>query len=170
MSERHGPIPDSYWVVPGRLLAGAYPGAASDDAAGARLALFREAGVGSFIDLTEVGEYRLSPYAALAAELGMTHTRFPIRDAGCPTTAEMREILDTIDRELARGTTVYVHCFGGIGRTGTVVGCHLVRHGQTPAKALESIAAWREGTPAGDRASPETPQQKAFILCWTEPR
>ncbi len=166
--ERPGPIPDSYWVVPERLLAGEYPGAASNDAAEAKLALFHEAGVDGFVDLTEAGEYGLSPYAALAAELGMTHTRLPIRDVSCPTVGEMREILDTIDSEVALGKTLYVHCYGGIGRTGTVVGCHLVRHGQAPEEALESIAAWRKGTPDGHRPSPETPAQRAFILGWTE--
>lgn len=34
---------------------------------------------------------------------------------------------------LAAGQTVYVHCYGGIGRTGTVVGCWLVRHGLSGA-------------------------------------
>jgi hypothetical protein len=169
VSERQGPIPDSYWVVPGRLLAGEYPGAASDDEAKAKLELFREAGVDGFIDLTEAEEYALRPYAGLAAELGMTHARFPVPDFGCPTADEMREILDTIDGELARGKTLYVHCYGGIGRTGTVVGCHLVRHGSSLAQALESIAAWRKGTPDSFRESPETPQQKAFIRAWTEP-
>jgi protein-tyrosine phosphatase len=169
MSERQGPIPDSYWVVPGRLLAGEYPPAPYDDAAEEKLALFHEAGVNGFIDLTEAGEKRLNPYAALVVELGMSHTRFPIRDGGCPTVDEMREILDAIDSELARGRTLYVHCYGGIGRTGTVVGSHLVRHGQAPEEALESIAAWRKGTPDGDVASPETPPQKAFILGWSEP-
>ena len=80
MTERQGPIPDSYSVIPGRLLAGAYPGATSDAAAAAKLALFREAGVHGFIDLTEADEYHLNPYATLAAELGMTHVRFPIED------------------------------------------------------------------------------------------
>jgi protein-tyrosine phosphatase len=163
VSERQGPIPNSYWVVPGRLFAGPYPGAA-------KLALFHEVGVDGFIDLTEAGEYGLSPYAAQAAGLGMTHTRSPIGDFGCPTIEQMREILDTIDRELACDRTLYVHCYGGIGRTGTVVGCHLVRHGAEPPAALESIAAWREGTPDGYRDSPETQEQRAFVLGWTEPR
>ena len=29
-ASRQPPIPDSYWVVPGRLLAGEYPGARSE--------------------------------------------------------------------------------------------------------------------------------------------
>ena len=41
----------------------------------------------------------------------------------------MTRILDDVDAALADGGAVYVHCWGGIGRTGTVVGCWLVRHG-----------------------------------------
>ena len=41
----------------------------------------------------------------------------------------LKHILDEIDGAILNGKTVYVHCLGGIGRTGTVVGCYLVRHG-----------------------------------------
>jgi protein tyrosine phosphatase len=40
-----------------------------------------------------------------------------------------QNVLDFIDAELAAERPVYVHCFGGIGRTGTVVGCWMIRHG-----------------------------------------
>ena len=47
-----------------------------------------------------------------------------------------------VDDALGEGRTVYVHCWGGIGRTGTVVGCWLVRHGLTGRGALDQIADW----------------------------
>jgi protein-tyrosine phosphatase len=83
-----------------------------------------------------------------------------------PTTDEMDNILETIDRALEASETVYVHCYGGIGRTGTVVGCYLARHGTPGDKALELIAHWREGTPDGWRTSPETRDQRAMVLNW----
>lgn len=33
MTPIHRPIPDSYWVVPGKLLAGEYPGSKTDKVA-----------------------------------------------------------------------------------------------------------------------------------------
>lgn len=54
------PIPDSYWVYRGSLLAGEYPGSPDDDEAIRNLRSFLEAGVNVFIDLTEEGE--LEPY------------------------------------------------------------------------------------------------------------
>jgi protein-tyrosine phosphatase len=63
---------------------------------------------------------------------------------------------------------VYVHCFGGIGRTGTVVGCYLVRHGADAETALAEIARRRQGTPDGYRRSPETNEQRQFVLTWRD--
>lgn len=171
-SER--PIADSYWVQPGRLLAGEYPGARDNAQARARLARLLDAGITAFVDLTELDEYGLNPYVPLLAELAsetgtmLTHRRAAIRDMGTPTHSRMVEILDLIDELLARGENVYVHCFGGIGRTGTVVGCHLVRNGMMGEQALAQIARWRAGTPDGHRASPETERQRRLVLSWYE--
>ena len=40
----------------------------------------------------------------------------------------MLAVLDAIDIALCEGHGVYIHCWGGVGRTGTVVGCWLKRH------------------------------------------
>jgi hypothetical protein len=169
---RETPIPDSYWVWAGRLLAGEYPGSKSDAAAREKLRRFLDAGVTFFLDLTVEGESGLRPYAALlreeAAATGRSaiHRRMPIRDGGTPAPAEMTGILDTIDAALGDGHTVYVHCWGGIGRTGTVVGCYLVRHGLGGRQALAEIARLRQGTPDGDRQSPENDRQEQMVLDW----
>ena len=148
-----------YWVEEGRFLAGPYPGSSDT------LARLRELGVTLFIDLTEPGEYGLLPYEAhLAHE--MRTIRKPIRDFTAPSPAKMREILDLIDAELAAGGVVYVHCYGGVGRTGTVVGCYLVRNGTPPEQAIEAIARLRHKTRDAHRASPESEEQRALIASW----
>jgi hypothetical protein len=53
-----------------------------------------------------------------------------------------------------------------VGRTGTVVACHLVRRGAAADVALASIAEWRRATPDGSRASPETTEQRLFVERW----
>jgi protein-tyrosine phosphatase len=61
----------------------------------------------------------------------------------------------------------YVHCWGGIGRTGTVVGCWLVaREGLTTDAALQRIAELRKDTPDRGLGSPETKLQRRFVLQW----
>jgi len=168
------PIPDSYWVEPGHFLAGEYPGAREEDAALAKVGALLDAGVTLFVDLTEAGEYNLRPYWPLVQQLAgergerVEHRRLSIPDMGTPSVDTMRLILDTIDGVLAAGETVYVHCFGGIGRTGTVVGCYLVRHGMEGATALATIAQRRQGTPDGHKRSPETDAQRVLVITWQD--
>ncbi len=170
------PSSNSYWVVPGRLAAGEYPGAWRVADAVARLKSLMEAGIDHFIDLTQSGE--LSSYFYIAEEqarrLGRTvgWERHPIVDVSVPHSPEqMAEILDSIDNALDDGKTVYVHCWGGAGRTGTVTGCWLVRHGRTGDEALSQIAEWWRDVEKSRRhnRSPETPEQRAYVRNWVEP-
>jgi len=159
------PTPESYWVETG-LLSGKYPVPPHDARSTVRLSLLQTAGVTLFLDLTQ--EHELEAYAHLV-DGGALHVRMPIRDMDVPTPEEMRRILDLIDRELAREGTVYVHCWGGAGRSGTVVGCWLVRHGLDGEAALARIAALRADSPALRRNSPETDAQRAMVREWREP-
>ena len=166
---RH-PIEDSYWVQPGRLLAGEYPGHLDEARARDKVRRLIAAGVTSFLDLTEEGE--LNPYDELAraeaARLGRSvkHRRMPIPDVCVTDDNGMTAILDVLDAALASGEVVYVHCYGGIGRTGLVIGCHLARHGTPGPAAIAQIAEWRRTTPDGHRESPQTPDQGAMVRRW----
>jgi hypothetical protein len=71
-----------------------------------------------------------------------------------------------LDAALAAGETVYLHCWGGTGRTGTAVGCHLVRHGMSGDQALQQIKDWLYDTPKRGRSSPETTEQRRLVLNW----
>ena len=166
---------ECYWVIPGKLLAGEYPAHVEDEDAGARLDSLLNAGIDTFIDLTELDE--LATYAPLleerAARRGaqVQYERFPIVDFGLPERGRMRSILDRIDEALAADHKVYLHCWGGVGRTGMSVGCYLVRHGMTGSQAIQQIAEWWLSMPKHmwSPHSPETVEQVQFILDWHEP-
>ncbi len=167
------PIPESYWVRPGQFLAGEYPGTAYyPELTRKRLDSFLAAGFNTFIDLTSPGE--IAPYEPLLREqasyysLPTQYTRFPINDFGLPNPQQMTAILNAIEDSLAAGRKTYLHCYGGIGRTGTVVGCYLVRRGLSGQQALDQLAAWWKSVPKSSRYphSPETFQQEQFIREW----
>jgi hypothetical protein len=155
------PLPhdDCYWVWPGHLLAGAYPAPHVD--------LLLAAGVDAFIDLTQAPQ-PIARYAAALAGRARWHG-FAITDYAVPGRALMRDIVDTLDAELARGARVYLHCHAGVGRTGTAVGCWLVEHGVAPIDALALIAHKRAHLRRLGLSpqSPETEAQRAFVRQWS---
>jgi protein-tyrosine phosphatase len=164
------PIPELYVVQPDQLLAGNYPNTFGEEGGRAKLRHLLEGGVTFFVDLTEEGE--LEPYTSLlekeASVLGITveHRRMPIPDFDVPTVTEMEETLDTIDAALAAGHVVYVHCHFGLGRTGTVAGCYLVRHGIDGEQALQELTRLRQGTRFQGMSSPVTHQQRQMVRDW----
>lgn len=174
----HQDISRSYWVLPYRFMAGAYPGAKDVITAEYKLSGLIGAGIHSFINLMEPGETnyhgkQFTPYEALAREMahlrgqGVMCYNYPIQDGKVPSRQRMKDILDTIDFDIKRGWRVYVHCWGGLGRTGTVVGCWLRRHGYDyGTHPINLIEYWRRGLSTHDRLSPETQCQYAFINDW----
>lgn len=167
------PIPGSYWVVPGRFLAGEYPASTRGEAGltRARLAAFLDAEFDYYVDLTCPGE--LPPYQPALEELArgrlaVSCLRSPIPDKGLPASGQMAALLEAIDAALGAGRKVYLHCWGGIGRTGTTVGCWLVRGGLSGESALARLTELYR-TSEQSRIfprSPEMPEQRAFVLGW----
>lgn len=168
---------NSYWVIPGSLLAGEYPAKPSLPATRDKLAAYLLHGISAFLDLTESSE-PLQPYEHVLRDLSRRsgidclYRRMPIRDVDVPSGPQaMRAILDQIkDWRLQQGRTVYVHCWGGVGRTGTVVGCHLVENGWTGKTALERLESlWLQMGKEKRQRKPQTPETRAqrdYVLNW----
>jgi hypothetical protein len=171
------PFTRSYWVVPGKFLAGAYPGNPYETKAEEKLRSFLDAGIRCFVDLTSPEDENLFGQALVpyrdfiekvsAGRFKIQYNRLSILDMDVPTQKQMRKILDTIDEAVFSDIPTYVHCLGGFGRTGTVVGCWLVRHGIGQREAvIELIRKLRRNDPQADRESPQTGEQRRFILEW----
>lgn len=171
MSSQQPPLPNSYWVEPGRILAGEYPAAGSEEATLDRLRRLLAAGIDCFIDLTEPGEldsyeeFLPGPYARDP----VVYLRKPIRDHGLPESAEqMQEILDELEAALAEGRCIYLHCRAGIGRTNLVAGCWFASAGGGGEAALVRLNERWQSSPRSQSwpTVPETEAQADYVRDW----
>lgn len=168
------PIEESYWVDPGKLLAGGYPAGWNKKHVRELLTQLLRGGITFFVDFTEEGEKRLITYQPLlyeaTAKVGVSaeYRRLPIRDFDVPDTAQMRQILGTLEKAIAQDHTIYIHCYAGIGRTGTVAGCYLVEQGMSGQEALVELARLRKDTPFWASQVPVTNEQRTMVLHWAE--
>jgi ADP-ribosyl-[dinitrogen reductase] hydrolase len=155
------PLSRSYWVLPGKLLAGGYP-----DAEGGGPDALLAAGIDGFLDLTAPGEAAAEYGGSLAAagrERRVEIARASIGDMSADRGA-VDQALRELDRLLTSGRSVYLHCMGGLGRTGTVIGSFLVEKGLVPADgAVELIAALRSQTDTPSSQSPQTEEQRRLV-------
>ncbi len=170
-------IPGAYWADPGRLLAGPYPG--EYDLASTRHNLQRllGAGIRTVVNLMQAREENhdaegRSRYASeleyMARRIGVDCEwwRYEIHDMSIPDSAGMDAILGRIDDSLSRGRPVYAHCWGGRGRTGTVVGAYLIERGlASPDDFVDVIGALRRKP---DQPSPETREQIEFVRSYAK--
>nr|BAL53513.1 dual specificity protein phosphatase [uncultured Chloroflexota bacterium] len=170
METLNKPIENAYWVVEGHFLAGEHPFHGSEEESHRRLQAFFEAGFEAFFDLTMPDER--PSYRAKLQELASQYRRpvayyaFPIPDFGVLSYEEMCQLLDVLEGTLQRGLRTYLHCLGGIGRTGMVVGCYLVRRGLSGAEALQELQRRWQSVPKSrfHPDSPESEAQRQFVL------
>ena len=167
-------IPQHYTIEEGKLYGGEYPGALTAAAAKDRLRSLIAMGVRTFIDLTAPAD-GMMPYeelfAELSSELGapLRRINLPMPDMRVPPEATMRDIMDTIRKSIEQAPAVYVHCWGGIGRTGTVAGCWLRECGYDADAALARVQQLYSSQMAKARIHPEAPQtaeQRSYVRHW----
>lgn len=157
---------NAYWVSPNKFMAGEYPGHSYNAMqTPRRLEALLKAGVRTFIDLTQANE-RASYEPVLRERAGyygveIQYHRFSIGDFDTPSAQNMRAILATIHNALSQNNMPYVHCWAGMGRTGTVVGCYFVERGMSGAEALIKVNKLCYYAP-----SPQTKGQKEFVRGW----
>ena len=167
---QYRPLNQSYYTGIPHVYAGEYPGDKYGEKAETKIRQMHHFSVRHFIDLTEEGE--LNPYAHLLSS-DSTHTRFPIRDVSVPDSLdEVHRLIGKI-MELSNRDDgyVYIHCWGGVGRTGTFVGCLLAEDMETPtfdAVMKRLRCQFSEMPKSAHRVTPETKEQETFIKEYIE--
>ena len=146
--------------------AGEYPVWDWDDSIGRmQIQLFTDFGINFFIDLTESGE--MPPYAQFLSP-SIERYRLHIPNRGTPAAVEdVVRLFQVIECTLSDKpfTNIYIHCLGGVGRTGTIVACYYIYFKQMAAD--EALAEMRRMFSSHERAvwmsAPETEAQIDFI-------
>lgn len=162
----------SYCVIPNQLYAGAIPASEDITITEDKIKHLKELGIALIINLMESDERNydgklFSDYTGIAAQQGIVVSRIPIPDLSVPSSSQMREILDLINQSILDDQKVYIHCWGGIGRTGTVVGCYLIENKfATKENVFNQIQELKSQSDLADRFSPETDAQMDFVLGW----
>jgi protein tyrosine phosphatase len=164
--------------VPAKLLAGGYPGSEDPIELERNLKGLIQAGIRHVISLIEPQEYNrphdpFPPYVdhmesiAQKLKISVTFDQVSIKDFSVPTERQMVRILNQIDMCIKYDKPVYVHCWGGKGRTGTVIGCYLARHGFAAGNdVIEMIKKLRKNTEDCSDRSPETGAQFDMAINW----
>jgi len=149
-----------------RVWAGEYPVWEWEQSAGMRqLKLFTDFGINCFLDLTENSE--MPPYAPFLPD-NIGRCSFPIRNCSIPDSVRrVADLFRNIDEVLANRPDVklYIHCVGGVGRTGMMVACYYIYF--KGMSADEALAEMRRRFAAHGRSAwmtaPETEAQVNFI-------
>jgi protein-tyrosine phosphatase len=173
------PFERSYWVLPNKLLAGELPSTKTESSKLEKIQGLLDCNIDVVINLMEevevdyndevIEDYSLILYEEAAKRNKKINIyRYPVKDLSIPTVNQMVAILNKIDEQIAVGKKVYIHCWGGVGRTGTVIGSYLIRHGYAqPDNVIDTINYLKRTTTISQRDSPETEEQCQFILNWS---
>ena len=160
------PLYQSFFVG-WNIYAGEYPGDKYGEKAEQKIQQMTQFGVRHYIDLTEEGELR--PYSQLLPK-GTTYTRFPIRDCDVPSSIDDVEKLIRHIQKLSKRNDgyVYIHCWGGVGRTGTIVACYFAENNSFEEAMQLLRKQFSEMPKSSHRTTPDTNEQINFVKKYKE--
>lgn len=118
MDDLVGPTEESNWLIPGRLMVGGCPVTAEE------MEDISEAGADLLVCLLNRDDFasRISKkkYKRFARNVGLNVIFKPIADGDITTDRRAFSIARMIVEKLENGDVVYLHCWGGHGRAGTI--------------------------------------------------
>ena len=112
----------------------------------------------SLVEDHELVSLHIPDLVAACQQAALEVIRFPIVDGSVPhDLGAVQQLVETITLRVRGGSTVVVHCRGGLGRAGTIGGCSLAGLGKTPEQIFTMLFAAR------GKNCPENDAQRDFI-------
>ena len=138
---------DFFWLIPNKLAGGSLPKTSMD------IAYLQQKNIHHIVSL--VGHiYKIQE---LITNTGIEIHHIPIPDWGVPSKSQIQQFLELTSKILNDEEAIYVHCYGGCGRTGTMLALYLISSGINGKEALEKIRSIRP-------CSVETEEQEKLVL------
>ena len=151
---------DMNWLIPHKLLAFASPYSTNVLQEGIYVATPADV-IPTFKELGITHVVRLNKQFYDAEEFkkeGFKHTELYFLDGSTPPQSILREFLKIIESD----DIVALHCKAGLGRTGTLAGCYMIKnYGFTAREAIGWIRLCRAGSVIG-------PQQQYLVYYYNE--
>ena len=145
------------WLVPGQIAGVGQPGNRDCDLDDSQeqlvedLQLLHERGIRAIVSLTE------RPLKErLVQARNMAYLHLPVADMQPPTLADAIKFVEFAETAERENRPLAVHCGAGMGRTGTMLACYLVRKGLEAQQAMAQIRQKRPG-------SVETAEQESVV-------
>ena len=140
----HGTVtgkPDNFsWLLEGKLAGSAIPTSFDE------VQWVMEQGIKSIVTIRE--EALEFP---LPAEMKYLHVHS--NDMGVPEFEDLIKTVDFIHQRITNNEPVMVHCLAGLGRTGTILACYLIKYQKLSAD--DSIQKVRESRPGSIQSFPQ---------------
>jgi len=114
------------WVIPKQLAGSRYPD--PND-----LPEIYQQGIRAIVSLEEYEN------PGLIVRTGFDHLHLPIPDFTAPSIPQLKRMIGFISSMIDKYKPVLVHCYAGIGRTGTVLAAYLIHTGSDVESALNKI-------------------------------
>jgi hypothetical protein len=165
-----GPTPESNWLIPGKVMVGECPGGWDRDPTGDVQAILRE-GVNTFVSLLEyapeyLGAIQKTVQAGTPPNITISSISFPIDDFSIADVEQTTAFVEELARRIQTSDSVmYIHCFSGRGRTGTIAIPLLMAifPQMTRAEATEACNAYKSNGRTGRTRGGHMPEIQSQV-------
>lgn len=143
-----------HWIEDNRVMAGSMPTYGADIDT-----LYQSFGIRAILSLTRRSIIDCPDIAYLVQAYPIQNYHAPIADHYTPNEAILHTSLAFIEQSLSNNQPIYVHCRGGIGRTGTIlIAYYVLRCGLTIEEARQRMRVrwnYQRVANAADQGSPQ---------------